>query len=440
MLRICTVLYYDTAWNFHIIRREKEMCKNMSLFAFLAYQIKDNETINILKKRRQTMKTALKIQYQSALSYQYSLIEVFFQLCGVFVYDGKDENVTKRDKTQTDQLLIIELNKVQSIQEIYEEIKQKLQVTSVEDQYMDWLWNLYYIKDTNKNLFWALFKVDSLSETKLQKTEVSLLKNILKQIEGVSDYSCYSRYYGMTKLQYILCCEKISKGMTIETELHKLALLCHKAQTFGKEKLPITELMGDININVINDYSLGLTYYKMSITDYNYKVLRKIARYYESRTIDPRRELKYLERAIQCRPEYYEARYRLARKMEREQFRFEAALKEYEAIADKLGSLQRINWLTPVEFQVLCRIWKRIGCISYKYLQAPAYEYSLQTYQKIYKLRENCDKNKFIQSMFPEKQEEAITLYKDLSPIEHVQLSEKNIRRKMRELSIKSNS
>lgn len=386
------------------------------------------------------MKTALKIQYPAELSYQYSFIEEFIQLCGVFVYDGKDEDIAKRDETQSVQLIETKLNKAQSIQEIYGEIKQKLQLDPIEEQYMDWLWNLYYVKDAYKDLFWALYKEDSLVETKMKEAEVRLLKHMLKQIETASDYKCYSRYYGMTKLQYILCSEKKSKGIDVESELHELALSCHMAQAFGKEELSITELMGDIYVNIVNDYSLGLTYYRMCITDYNYKVLRKMARYYESRMIDPRRELEYLERTIQCRPEYYEARYRLARKLEQEQFKFKEALEEYEAIADKLGDLQRIDWLTPEEFQVLCRAWKRIGCISYKYLEAPACEYGLQSYQKIYKLRDNCEKNKFIQSMNPEKRKEIITLYQDLYPIEHVQHSEENIRRKMEELNGKRNS
>lgn len=192
--------------------------------------------------------------------------------------------------------------------------------------------------------------------------------------------------------------------------------------------------MGDIYINIVNDYSLGLAYYTQCITDYNYKVLRKIARYYETRMVDPRRELQYLERAINCRKECYEARYRLARKLEQEQLKFGKALEQYELIADKLGNIQRIKWLTPEEFQVICRTWKRIGCISYKYLEIPACEYGLQSYQKIYEIWENCDKNKYISSMNPGKQKEMVALYQSLYSIEHVQRSEENIRRKMQEV------
>lgn len=381
------------------------------------------------------MITALRIQYPMELSYEYSFLDEFLKLCGIFVYDGKDEDIAEEKKEiKSVQLIEAEFGQSQSIQGNYLEIKKKLQLNPIEEQYMDWLWDLYYARDVQKDLFFALLKKSSFSDIEIQESEFKLLGRMLKHIEAASDYKCYSRYYGMAKLQYILCGEKKSKGKDVESELHEIALSCHMAQLYGKEELSITELMGDIYINIVNDYSLGLTYYTQCITDYNYKVLRKIARYYETRIVDPRRELQYLERAINCRKEYYEARYRLARKLEQEQLKFEKALEEYELIADKLDNIQRIKWLTPEEFQVICRTWKRIGCISYKYLEIPACEYGLQSYQKIYEIWENCGKNKYISSMNPGKQKEMVALYQSLYSIEHVQRSEENIRRKMQEV------
>lgn len=382
------------------------------------------------------MINALEIQYSAELTYQYSFLCEFFCLCGIFVYDGKDRGIREKRENSPAQLARINLDKSLSLNDEYLKIKTKLQLNPVEEQYMDWLWNLYYTKDTQKDLFFVLFKKKSFPDAKIDDDEIEIMNHLLRQI-ATQEYKCYSQYYGIAQLRYYLCDEKRSKGSDLENELRGLSLACHKAQLLRKEAISLKELMGDIYINIANDHNLGLAYYEQSITDYNYKVLRKIARYYETRIVDPRRELQYLERTISCRKEYYEAQYRLARKLEQEQLKFISALERYEMIANILGSKQRIEWLTPEEFLVLCRTWKRIGCISYRYLQVPACEYGLQMLHNIYKLYGNCDKNKFIlkmsSEMEPKRQKEIVSLYQSLYSIDHVQRSESNIIRKMEE-------
>ena len=367
----------------------------------------------------------LEIQYSIELTYQYSFLCEFFCLCGIFVYDGKDRGITEKRENSPAQLARINLDKSMSLNDEYLKIKTKLRLNSIEERYMDWLWNLYYTKDTQKDLFFILFKKRSFPDAKIDDNEIEIMNHLLQQME-TQEYKCYSQYYGIVQLRYCL-----------ENELRGLSLACHKAQLLEKEAISLKELMGDIYINIANDHNLGLAYYEQSITDYNYKVLRKIAWYYETRIVNPRRELQYLERTISCRKEYYEAQYRLARKLEQEQLKFISALERYEMIANILGSKQRIEWLTPEEFLVLCRTWKRIGCISYRYLQVPACEYGLQMLHNIYKLYGNCDKNKFIlkmsSEMEPKRQKEIVSLYQSLYSIDHVQRSESNIIRKMEE-------
>lgn len=378
----------------------------------------------------------LEIQYSIELTYQYSFLCEFFCLCGIFVYDGKDRGITEKRENSPAQLARINLDKSMSLNDEYLKIKTKLRLNSIEERYMDWLWNLYYTKDTQKDLFFILFKKRSFPDAKIDDNEIEIMNHLLQQME-TQEYKCYSQYYGIVQLRYCLCEEKKSKGSDLENELRGLSLACHKAQLLEKEAISLKELMGDIYINIANDHNLGLAYYEQSITDYNYKVLRKIAWYYETRIVNPRRELQYLERTISCRKEYYEAQYRLARKLEQEQLKFISALERYEMIANILGSKQRIEWLTPEEFLVLCRTWKRIGCISYRYLQVPACEYGLQMLHNIYKLYGNCDKNKFIlkmsSEMEPKRQKEIVSLYQSLYSIDHVQRSESNIIRKMEE-------
>lgn len=267
------------------------------------------------KKEVKYLISALEIQYSAESTYQYSFLCEFFCLCGIFVYDGKDKGIAEKRENSSTQLTKTKLDKLLPLNDEYFKIKTKLQLNSVEEQYMDWLWNLYYTKDTQKDLFFALFKKRSFPDVKIDGNEIEIMNHLLQQMEA-QEYKCYSKYYGIVQLRYYLCEEKKSKGDDLKNELRELSLACHKAQLLEKEAISLKELLGDIYINIANDHNLGLAYYEQSITDYNYKVLRKIAGYYETRIVNQRRELQYLERTISCHKEYYEAQYRLARKLE----------------------------------------------------------------------------------------------------------------------------
>lgn len=384
------------------------------------------------------MITELKIWYPEDLSWEYNCLEVFLDLCGIFVYAEKDADFTKRQNPVAKELVELKMEKEQSIDEVFVSIKEILCLSEIESMYLEWLWNLYYKSDTSSNIYFALImhkyrEYDAGREVEQQS--IQIIERLLEKIKNYQGIDCYCKFYGIAKLQYIVTEYEKEAENNIDSKMQELAQICQSLAMFkeaGNDS--VAELMADIYLNLVGDYVLAFSKYLSCNLNYNYKVLRKMARYSEKIVIDPQKEMEYLQRTVQCHYQSYDARYRIGRKLECELLKFEDAIIYFEAIVNELDDGKNELWLMPEEYLTLCRALKRFGCILYKYLEKPDYRRGIEAYERIYKLREMCEKNRFICKFNGEQRDQLIKLYRDMYPIEHVKRSENNIRQKMAEL------
>ncbi len=405
------------------------------------------------------MVCVVEVLYPYDLTCQFIQISEFLRSCGVYVYETSMESegwIGKSEATGIEQKIYL-FRDLRHFKEVKEEnAKSAVRYTeksvyvicgqstasdgsfskteSLEDSLLPCIQRIddenrcrgflrpFFSYFEEKQLYRALFTVQNI------RSASGLLQDSKKKLEAAISWlrnhpvSCGAYKYCYAYLGLFLNKAKRLLGENDVFSFEALKLLCAEVRRIEKEYPGLNELEGDLYFHFQNNYIFGIMHYESCLNSYNYTAPYKLSKYWMTIVESKKLEMKYLLKSFENNPENYKAAYDLARYRESPSDT-EKTIQPYQGIVRRLSRKEECNSLTPIEFNTLCKSYKRIGCNIYKNKSNPRYYEAIQQYKKIFRLWNNCSDNKFIDCFPADYKSEIVAHYRKSYDIKGVLVS-----------------
>lgn len=391
------------------------------------------------------MVNAVEVLYPYDLTCQFIQISEFLKACGVYVYETSMEfdgweKKSRQAGIEWKLFLIRDASHLGEVNESTAKVavrstEQKYYVRCTDDNFRsDLTLFLQHLDVENRCLGFLLPFFQSFDKSQLYRSLFSIRNlhfarklltdsqsRIREAIDWLHSLQTHSPTHSFSLAYMKYCLNKVNTlcGENMTYSFEELRTLCSGLHTQEPDYPGIDELEGDIYFQFKNNYIFGIMHYECCLNSYNYTAPYKLSKYWMNVVKNKKLEMKYLASAYEHNPENYSAAYDLARYSELYSDA-ETPLRLYTSIVHGMRKKAEYNNLTPIEFDVLCKSHKRIGCRIYKDKEHPLYYEAINEYKKIFLLWNECSKNKFIACFPSDYREELVINYKRLFDIRGV--------------------